>query len=49
VLIDLLKDKEPIVVRAAHAALKALSGVDHGADADAIPAWKAWWDKEKGK
>jgi hypothetical protein len=58
-LIELLGDKEATVVRAAHAALKALAGkgVDYGPAAAASPAehaksvaaWKAWWDKEKAK
>jgi hypothetical protein len=58
-LIELLEDKEATVVRAAHAALKALAGKDvgDGPAADATPAehakavaaWKAWWEKEKAK
>jgi hypothetical protein len=58
-LIELLGDKEATVVRAAHAALKALAGkgVDFGPAADATPAeharataaWKAWWEKEKAR
>jgi hypothetical protein len=58
-LIELLADKEATVVRAAHAALKALAGkgVDYGPAADATPAeqakaveaWKAWWNREKPK
>jgi hypothetical protein len=52
-LIPLLEDREPIVGRAAHAALKSLAGKDLGPDADAGPqeiaksvaAWKGWWEK----
>jgi hypothetical protein len=55
-LIDLLEDKELLVSRAAHAALKSLSNEDFGPAADAsrderkqaMAAWRAWW-KEKGK
>jgi hypothetical protein len=54
-LIGLLDDKEKTVNRAAYAALKSLSGEDHGPSADATPeerkkavaAWRAWWKKEK--
>jgi hypothetical protein len=53
-LIELLDDKETIVSRAAHAALKSLSNEDFGPAADAsreerkqaMAAWRAWW-KEK--
>jgi hypothetical protein len=53
-LIGLLEDDEPAVARAAHAALKHLSGKDLGPSADASPeerteavtAWKAWWKKQ---
>ncbi len=53
-LIRLLNDDEAVVERAAHAALKSLTGQDLGppAGADraerdrAIAAWKAWWDKQ---
>jgi hypothetical protein len=56
-LIEMLADPEPVVGRAAHAALKALSGKDFGpaanaerADVDkAVAAWKEWWSKEGGK
>jgi hypothetical protein len=52
-LIPLLEDREPIVGRAAHAALKNLSGKDFGPEANAsrrdtanaVAAWKGWWDK----
>jgi hypothetical protein len=54
-LIDLLRDAEPAVVRAAHAALKELTHEDFGpgigADkeevAKAVEAWRAWWAKKK--
>jgi hypothetical protein len=54
-LIPLLQDSQPLVVRAAHAALKELSGQDFGpgADADreqrgrAMAAWREWWLKQK--
>jgi hypothetical protein len=54
-LIELLLDPEPFVARAAHAALKELTGQDFGptlgADKEetqkAIAAWKAWWAKKK--
>jgi hypothetical protein len=53
-LIRLLNDPESLVERAAHAALKAMSGKDlgprSGADraerAKAIAAWEAWWEKK---
>jgi hypothetical protein len=53
-LIDLLADPEALVGRAAHAALKELTGKDFGpaAGADraevqkAMTAWKDWWAKE---
>jgi hypothetical protein len=52
-LIRLLNDREVIVERAAHTALKDLSGRDFGPAADAsrtersraIAAWLAWWKK----
>jgi hypothetical protein len=52
-LIPLLEDREPIVGRAAHAALKSLSGKDFGPEANAgrqdtanaVAAWRGWWDK----
>ena len=55
-LIQLLEDAEPPVVRAAHVALKALTGQDFGPEADAsraerataIAAWKSWWIKQSG-
>jgi hypothetical protein len=54
-LIRLLGDREGPVARAAHAALKELSGQDLGprADADgaerdrAVAAWRAWWKGQK--
>jgi uncharacterized protein (TIGR03067 family) len=54
-LIGLLEDPERPVVRAAHVALKALTGQDFGPEADAsraerataIAAWKSWWTKQK--
>jgi hypothetical protein len=53
-LIRLLSDREPLVERAAHAALKELTGQDFGpaagasrADrARAVAAWKVWWNKQ---
>jgi hypothetical protein len=56
-LIPLLEDREPLVGRAAHVALKSLSNQDFGPDRDASPAertkavadWKAWWQKQTGK
>ena len=45
-LILLLEDPEPAVTRAAHAALKDLSGEKLGPSAD---EWKAWWKKREGK
>jgi hypothetical protein len=52
-LITLLNDTEPLVERAAHAALKHLTGKDFGPSADAtrveharaVAAWRAWWKK----
>ena len=54
-LIRLLNDPDPLVERAAHAALKELTGQDFGpkAGADgperskAISAWEAWWKKQR--
>jgi hypothetical protein len=54
-LIPLLTDPEPPVARAAHQALKGLSGKDFGPDPEATRAerrsarkrWQAWWDKAK--
>jgi hypothetical protein len=56
-LIRLLSDRESPVERAAHAALKELTGQDFGpaegaSAADrrrAIAAWEAWWNKQRGK
>jgi HEAT repeat protein len=56
-LIDLLEDREPLVARAAHAALKSLTGQDFGPAPDAGPAeraraaaaWKEWWHKQGNK
>jgi hypothetical protein len=53
-LIGLLSDPEPAVERAAHAALKDLSGKDFGPAAAATRAeraraaaeWRAWWRKQ---
>jgi hypothetical protein len=42
-LVALLEDAEPTVVRAAHAALKSLTGQDLG---PAATEWKAWWSKQ---
>jgi len=52
-LIPLLEDREPIVGRAAHAALKNISRKDFGPEANAsrqetanaMAAWRGWWDK----
>jgi hypothetical protein len=41
-LIALLRDPEPAVVRAAHVALKELSGQDFGPHPD---DWSEWWRK----
>jgi hypothetical protein len=56
-LISLLKDAQPGVVRAAHAALKSLTGKDLGPPAGAgqteraaaAARWKSWWELQKGK
>ena len=45
-LINLLTDSEPAVARAAHAALKDMSGQQIGPSAE---EWKAWWNKRQGK
>jgi HEAT repeat protein len=53
-LIEMLKDPEATVGRAAHAALKSLSSQDFGPTADAskadvdkaIAAWQDWWNKQ---
>lgn len=54
-LIELLKDNEAPVARAAHAVLCSLTGQDFGPNADASQAdrdravtdWKTWWNKKK--
>jgi HEAT repeat protein len=54
-LIDLLLDPEPVVRRAAHAALKELSRKDFGPGLnptenelnEAISQWQAWWSENK--
>jgi HEAT repeat protein len=56
-LIPLLEDPEPLVARAAHAALRSLSNQDFGPAKDAsakdraqaIEAWKGWWAKQERK
>lgn len=56
-LIPILEDAEPLVARAAHAALRSLTGQDFGpaAGADAgerskaVKAWEEWWKKQSGK
>jgi hypothetical protein len=56
-LIELLADKEPAVVHAAHAALKSLTDRDFGPEPDAKPAevaqaimrWNSWWRQNGGK
>jgi hypothetical protein len=56
-LVDMLEDPEPAVARAAHAALKSLSGQDFGPEpeasrperAEARAVWKEWWAKHGGK
>jgi hypothetical protein len=56
-LAGLLEDRQNSVVRAAHTALKELTGVDLGPAQDAAPqevgkaamAWKEWWLKQQGK
>jgi uncharacterized protein (TIGR03067 family) len=55
-LIHLLEDPEPPVLRAAHAALKALTREDFGPAPDAsrmeqdraVAAWKSWWKSQGG-
>jgi uncharacterized protein (TIGR03067 family) len=55
-LIKLLEDPEALVSRAAHVALKTLTGQDLGPAADADPAertkavahWREWWAKQPG-
>jgi hypothetical protein len=54
-LIPLLDDPEPLVARAAHAALKSLTNQDFGPGKDgspkdraqAVEAWKGWWAKQE--
>jgi hypothetical protein len=56
-LANLLEDVQPRVARAAHAALKDLTGQDLGPPADASPAvrrqaataWKEWWERHPGR
>jgi hypothetical protein len=56
-LMALLADTQPVVHRAAHVALKELTGTDFGptAGADAkqrelaLAAWKQWWNAQRGK
>jgi hypothetical protein len=56
-LFPLLDDSEPLVARAAHAALKSLTNQDFGPAKDASPkdraqaieAWKSWWAKQEKK
>jgi hypothetical protein len=56
-LIPLLDDPEPLVARAAYAALKNLTNQDFGPARDAsakdrtqaIEAWKVWWAKQERK
>jgi hypothetical protein len=56
-LIEMLDDRETTVALAAHAALKSLSGEDHGPakgatrqeHARAVLAWKAWWARKYQK
>ena len=53
-LIRLLSDPEPVVLRAAHAALKTLTEQDFGPGpnatraerTEAIAAWQLWWSKQ---
>jgi uncharacterized protein (TIGR03067 family) len=55
-VIRLLEDSEPPVIRAAHVALKELTGQDFGPTGDAsraesgkaVAAWKSWWTKQGG-
>ncbi len=55
-LIPMLDDSEPLVSRAAHAALKSLTSQDFGPAKDAsakdrakaLEAWKTWWSKQQG-
>ena len=56
-LIEMLQDPEAPVARAAHAALKSLTGQDFGPAAEAgqadvaraVAAWKDWWGKNGSK
>jgi hypothetical protein len=43
-LIPLLNDPEPLVIRAAHLAIKELTGQTFGPTRE---VWQAWWDKQK--
>jgi hypothetical protein len=47
VLIELLRDADPSVAAAAHAALKQLSGQDFGRQD--VAAWKDWWARHGGR
>jgi hypothetical protein len=53
-LIKLIGDGDPLVVQAARASLKELSGADHGPNTatpadqqQALIAWQKWWDGQK--
>jgi hypothetical protein len=54
-LVKLIGDSDPLVVQAARASLKELSGADHGPNTAATPAdqrraltgWQKWWDGQK--
>jgi hypothetical protein len=53
-LMELLEDREPPVARAAHTALRSLTGQDFGPKegsseerARAAAAWKAWWQRQR--
>jgi hypothetical protein len=56
-LIGMVRDREPLVARAAWAALKNMTGENFGPSADAtdeqkdkaIEAWRAWWAEQKAK
>ena len=56
-LITALEDPEPLVIRAARAALKSLTGQDFGPNVDATRAervkavsdWKTWWNSQARK
>jgi hypothetical protein len=55
VLVRLIADDETIVVQAARASLKSVSGQDFGPEpganaadrSKAVLAWRTWWDKQK--